>query len=190
MMTNAPSGQPACAALPGSEAERRRAAKGRWRRVAAGAKVRGRQPRETAPMRPKLAAALIALTPLAAAATESADPGAARALDIPVEEWAAMASGRTLTYAIGGAFWAIEHYYPGTSRVSLQFYDGTCLNGTWEYEAPLYCFHWEGEGTSCFRHVRVDDEILILETRDGVGGQQVMTGISDIPFACGPAPIS
>jgi hypothetical protein len=109
-----------------------------------------------------------------------------------VEEWAAMASGRTLTYRIDGELWAMEHYVPGTDRVVLQFQDGTCINGTWDFAAPLYCFHWEVEGTSCFRHVRSGDEILILETVDGVdtGAVQVMTGVSDTPLACGPAVMS
>ena len=65
-----------------------------------------------------------------------------------------MAMGRTLTYRINGEFWALEHYYPGTDRVTLELYDGTCLQGTWDYSEPLYCFHWEGQGTSCFRHAR------------------------------------
>ncbi len=37
----------------------------------------------------------------------------------------------------------------------LQLQDGTCLDGTWDYQAPRYCFHWWGQGTSCFRHTRV-----------------------------------
>jgi hypothetical protein len=99
-----------------------------------------------------------------------------------------MAAGRTLSYRIDGEFWAMERYEPGSNRVTLQFNDGSCLIGTWDYTEPLYCFHWEGEGTSCFRHARSDGEILIIETRDGVetGALQVMTGISDTPLACGP----
>ena len=74
-----------------------------------------------------------------------------------------MATGRTLTYRINGEFWALEHYYPGTNRVTLQLYDGTCMEGTWDYAAPLYCFHWDGQGTSCFRHARLGAEILVIE---------------------------
>lgn len=140
-------------------------------------------------MRLTIAAFLLAL-PAFAAGTE---PGRLDGLaDIPVEEWTAMTAGKTLTYRIGDDFWALERYEAGSNRVTLQFYDGTCLNGTWGQVGGLYCFDWEGEGTSCFRHARLGDEILILETRDGMetGGVQVMTGISDTPLACGPQAIS
>lgn len=136
-----------------------------------------------------LALAAAALAPGVVAATQSVLDRIAEAEDIPVEEWRAMAAGRTLAYEIGGEHWALEYYVPGTDRVILQFHDGTCLNGTWDYEAPLYCFHWEGEGTSCFRHARHGDEILIIETFGGLdtGAIQIMTGVSDRTFACGPA---
>lgn len=142
-------------------------------------------------MRLTIAAALIAL-PVLAAAGEAGPAPADGVTDIPLGEWTEMASGRTLRYTIGGEFWALERYEPGTNRVTLQFYDGTCLAGTWDYAAPLYCFHWDGEGTSCFRHARVGDQILILETRDGVetGALQLMSGVSDTPLSCGPQAIS
>ena len=42
---------------------------------------------------------------------------------------------------------------------------------------------------ACFRHARLDDEILIIETHDGVDTTmlQEMTAVSDLPFSCGPA---
>lgn len=141
-------------------------------------------------MRQILALALVAALPTLALATE---PGAPTDLtDIPAAEWRAMAEGRSLTYTIGGEFWAMEHYTPGTDRVTLQFYDGTCLEGRWEYVEPLYCFYWEGEEPSCFRHARLGAEILVLETRDGVetGALQTMSGVSDAPLACGADAIS
>jgi hypothetical protein len=127
-----------------------------------------------------------ALAPLAGA-TEPAQTPLSGAVDIPPEEWSAMAAGRTLTYSIGGQFWALERYDAASDGVALEFRDGTCLEGRWEYVEPLYCFHWEGEGTSCFRHVRLGSEILILETEAGsaTGAIQVMTGISSTPLACG-----
>jgi hypothetical protein len=133
-------------------------------------------------------AVLLALL-LLPAASQSPAERIARAVNIPVEEWIAMATGRTLTYRINGEFWALEHYYPGTNRVTLQLFDGTCMQGTWDYAEPLYCFHWEGQGTSCFRHARLGDEILIVETQDGVDTPmtQSMTAVTDVPLACGPA---
>ena len=103
-----------------------------------------------------------------------------------------MAAGRTLTYRIDGDLWAFEHYTPGTNRVQIELYDGTCMTGTWDYSAPHYCFHWEGQGTSCFRHARLGDEILVIEASDGEDTPmtQPMTGVSDTPLSCGPAGIS
>jgi hypothetical protein len=137
-------------------------------------------------MRPTVAALAVLLL---AAASQPPPETVARASNIPVEEWIAMASGRTLTYRINGEFWALEHYYPGTNRVTLQLYDGTCMQGTWDYSEPLYCFHWEGQGTSCFRHARLGDDILIIETQDGADTPmtQSMTAVTDVPLSCGPA---
>ena len=114
------------------------------------------------------------------------------AVDIPPEDWAAMATGRTLTYQIEGAPFAREHYYPGTDRVTLQLADGHCLEGRWRYAAPLYCFYWEGQDGSCFRHVRLGEEIIIIENHDGVDTPmtQAMTAVTDMPLACGPAVVS
>lgn len=146
------------------------------------------------------AAVAIILALLPAASQTPAEP-VARAVDIPVEEWTAMADGRTLTYRIDGEFWALEHYTPGTNRVQIELYDGTCMTGTWDYVAPNYCFHWEGQGTSCFRHTRLDTEILVIEASGGESGDgqsgdgdapmtQSMTAVSDTPLSCGPAGIS
>ncbi len=141
-------------------------------------------------MRPTSAAAVVALIlfALPGASQLPAEPAA----NIPVEEWQAMAMGHTLTYRINGEFWAMEHYYPGTNHVTLQLYDGSCMQGTWDYADPLYCFHWEGQQASCFRHVRVGDEIRIIESKDGTDTAmtQNMTSVSDMPLACGPAVVS
>jgi hypothetical protein len=138
-------------------------------------------------MRPLPAAAAAVLLLVPAAAHPTTDR-VAQAADIPVEEWSAMASGRTLVYRINGGLWALEHYFPGTDRVQLQLYDGTCMDGTWDYAAPYYCFHWQGQGTSCFRHTRVGDAIRIIEAQDGVDTTmtQDMTAVTDVPLTCGP----
>ena len=115
-----------------------------------------------------------------------------RAVNIPVEDWKAMAMGRTLTYRINGELWALEHYFAGTNRVQLQLFDGSCMNGTWDYTEPQYCFHWDGQGTSCFRHARLGEEILIIEALDGVDTPmtQSMTAVTDAPLTCGPDAVS
>ena len=126
------------------------------------------------------------------AASQSPAERIAEAVDIPVEEWTAMAMGRTLTYRIDGELWAFEHYYPGTDRVTLQLYDGSCMQGRWDYAAPVYCFYWEGQDKSCFRHTRLGGEIIIIESRDGMDTPmtQSMTAVTDMPLACGPAVVS
>jgi hypothetical protein len=142
-------------------------------------------------MRRLPAAAVVAILAVLPAASQAPADGGAQG-DIPVEEWTAMSAGRTLTYRIDGDLWAFEHYTPGTNRVQIELYDGTCMTGTWEYAAPHYCFHWEGQGTSCFRHTRRGDEILVIEASDGhdTPMTQTMTGVSDTPLACGAAGIS
>ncbi|TPE51351.1 hypothetical protein [Amaricoccus solimangrovi] len=134
----------------------------------------------------------LAFLPLAALPGPALSAETAGAKDIPVEEWVAMADGHTLTYEINGIFFALEHYYPHSNRVTLQANDGRCLQGTWNYEAPHYCFYWEGQPPACFRHARLGKEILIIETQDGhdTAMTQEMTNVSDTPVTCGVPPIS
>lgn len=71
--------------------------------------------------------------------------------------------------------------------MEIQLYDGTCMEGTWDYQAPYYCFHWEGRGTSCFRHTRSNGTIQIIEAQDGsdTAMTQEFRGVSDTPLECG-----
>lgn len=139
-------------------------------------------------MRPRHAAAVLMTLAVLPGASQVAPPTVApAATDIPVAEWTAMTAGRTVTYRIDGEFWAMERYDAGTNRVQLQLYDGSCMDGTWDYAAPHYCFHWTGQGTSCFRHARQDGTVLIIEAIDGADTPMVqqMTDISDTPLTCG-----
>lgn len=135
---------------------------------------------------------LALLAPPLAAPAQGLPAETAGAKDIPVGEWVAMAEGRTLTYEINGEFFALEHYYPHSNRVTLQTSDGRCMEGTWEYSAPHYCFYWEGQPPACFRHARVGSGILIIETENGQDTPmtQRMTGVSDTPVTCGAPPTS
>ena len=139
-------------------------------------------------MRPQTAALVLAALACLPGASQ-VPPAGSGPVDIPVEEWRAMAAGRTLTYRISGEFWALERYFSGTNRVQLQLYDGSCMDGTWDYAAPHYCFHWIGQGTSCFRHARQDGVILVIEAIDGMDTPmtQEMTAVGDTPLTCGPA---
>lgn len=140
-------------------------------------------------MRPALPVFALACA-LASAGFATDDPVSriAEAVDIPVEEWREMAQGRTLTYRIDDEFFALERYAPSGDAVTLQLVDGTCLEGTWSYDAPIYCFDWRGAETACFRHARLGDAIMIIQTEDGVdtGFVQTMVGVSDVPLSCAP----
>lgn len=139
---------------------------------------------------PALACALLAVCQPLAAQTVPEDLSAA--VDIPPEDWRAMAAGRTITYRIDGAFWAMERYASEGNGVTLQFQNGECTQGTWEYAEPLYCFHWDDLGTSCFRHTQIGERIVVIETSDGTetGSVQDVSDISQIPLVCDRARVS
>lgn len=132
-------------------------------------------------MRSLLAVCFVLITaPLAAE-----QPGALE--DIAPEEWREMVEGHSVTYNIGGAFWAREAYDPASNAVVIRMADGSCLEGTWNWAEGVYCFAWRGQGTSCFRHVRRGDDILIIPMVDGLpsGAIQTVAGVSDLPVSCG-----
>lgn len=107
--------------------------------------------------------------------------------DIAPDEWREIVGGRSVTYHIGGVFWAREAYDPGSDAVVIRMADGSCLEGTWSWRGGEYCFAWRAEGTSCFRHVRNDGEILIIPVVDSLptGDIQTVADIGDAPVNCG-----
>lgn len=122
---------------------------------------------------------------LLAAPLAAEDPGPLE--DIAPAEWREMVDGHSVTYHIGGAFWAREAYDTASNAVVIRMADGTCLEGTWSWTDGEYCFAWRGEGTSCFRHVRSEGEILIIPMVDGApaGDIQTVAGVTDLPVTCG-----
>lgn len=114
----------------------------------------------------------------------------ADATDISGEDWARMVRGRTVTYAIEGAFWAQEMYNPVGNIVSIRLNDGTCMEGLWTHSEGQFCFAWDNGELSCFRHLEQPaGPILIVPVNNGaqIGTMQTVLGISDIPLVCGPA---
>lgn len=133
-----------------------------------------------------VALALLAPPATAGSPIEAVPEGA----DIPPEQWQALASGRTLTYRMpDGSLFAREYYHPGGNQVTLQFADGTCMDGVWDYTAPRYCFYWEHADFVCFRHLRRGRVVLVVQqTAEGADTNliQWMTEVSDAAPACGP----
>lgn len=107
--------------------------------------------------------------------------------DIPVEEWRAMAMGKTLVYQVGPDLFALERYPLAGNRVELQLNTGECYSGVWDHQGHTYCFYWDADRPACFRHMRRDEEIVIVELDDGAPTDrtQTMTQITDASLACG-----
>jgi len=124
---------------------------------------------------------------LAAGAALGGEESGTGLSDIPLQEWRDMSLGKTLTYSIDGQFFALERYSTSGDAVMLQLSDGTCYSGSWTHNETSYCYFWEDNPAVCFRHVRAEDEIMILHLDDGVetGEVQTMVGISDTPLVCG-----
>lgn len=108
--------------------------------------------------------------------------------DIPPAEWRSFAPGKTLTYTIGGQFWAYEQYHPSidSDLVWIELADGTCMSGRWAHENGEYCFYWEANPPACFRHARKGGQILVIPVENGAqsGDIQIMSGVSETPLKC------
>ncbi len=127
--------------------------------------------------------------PVFSAAQSLDDKRLDKARDISLQEWRALAQGRTLTYRISGDLWALERYASSGNRVMIQIADGECMEGVWTHENNQFCFAWDSGELSCFRHVRQGEDIFVVPMQGDQpsGSVQMMTSISDTPLACGPA---
>lgn len=108
-------------------------------------------------------------------------------IDIPPGEWKELALGRTLVYMIDGELFAYERYPKTGNQVELQLATGECLSGTWSHSDNAYCFDWGAATPACFRHVRVADQIMIIQQENGedTDAMQQMVGATDAPLLCG-----
>ena len=68
------------------------------------------------------------------------------AADVPVSaaEFEAFATGKTLTYSLGGTVYGAEQYLPGR-RVVWAFKGQQCRKGFWYEEAGQVCFVYEDD---------------------------------------------
>ena len=108
-------------------------------------------------------------------------------IDIPPDEWRELAMGRTLVYMIGDEVFAYERYPMSGNRVELQLSTGECLSGTWTHSEDTYCFDWGDDTPACFRHVRMGEQIVIIQQEAGedTDAIQQMVGATDLPLLCG-----
>ncbi|WP_339947419.1 hypothetical protein [uncultured Albimonas sp.] len=147
----------------------------------------------------RLARALCAL--LAAACAAPAFAGAADAptreqlasegRDLSPEEWQALVGGRTVWYRISGEVWGRESYRAEPGRVTFQFPDGECLEASWSYVEPWFCFDFGealgGGPPHCFRHIRHAETLWALSRS---GEPQSIDRIDSTPLTCGVDPTS
>ena len=147
---------------------------------------------------PRLAGALVALlaAPLSAlAGAEDAEPTrdqlAAEGRDLSPEEWQALVGGRTVWYRISGEVWGREGYRGAPGQVTFQFPDGECLEASWTYSEPWFCFDFGealgGGPPHCFRHLRHGDRLWALSR---TGEPQSIDRIDATPLTCGVDPTS
>lgn len=136
---------------------------------------------------------LLLLAAPAAAEPEAAPPPdlAEAGEDLSPEEWRRLVAGRTVWYRIGEAIWGRERYAADADRVVFQFPEGDCVEGTWIYAAPWYCFDFGDAaglaGLHCFRHLRHEGSLWAL----GMAGEpQRVERIDDTPLTCGPDAVS
>ena len=85
------------------------------------------------------------------------------AQDIPLADGLDLVDGRTVFYRIGEDHFAREHYVPQSSRLYIEDETGQCMEGQWTHipQTGAYCFDWPS-GLFCFRHLRAEDDLLIL----------------------------
>jgi hypothetical protein len=105
-------------------------------------------------------------------------------------EFEAWSTGKTLTYAQGGAVWGSEAHLAGRATED-QDDDGTCRSGQWFPQADMICFAYaDSPGPYCWRFLRDGDEVIAEvaddgDSEDGDSARYSVT-LSDAPLDCTP----
>lgn len=106
---------------------------------------------------------------------------------ISPQDWRALTAGKTVYYSIDGEPYGREFYVSGTNLIFFEHSDGTCLSGTWSYDAPWYSFKFTYDGYQLpphrFRHQKTGDIIHIISDESDLPNQQVYR-IAFAPFSC------
>lgn len=114
-----------------------------------------------------------------------AAPAGAQA-PITIEEFEALAEGRTLYFSAQGLAFGAEQYFPGRRSI-WQFRDGSCEAGVWWPVGEAICFRYEGEDiVQCWRFLPREDGLAAAAVGDGgEDGLVLELERSDtVPLAC------
>ncbi len=103
-------------------------------------------------------------------------------------EWYDLTIGKTVIYQSFGLESGREYYPPSGNTIFYQTIVGTCMEGTYSYDAPSFCFQWQGNDLACFDQKWVENEIYIISKQNG--GIHFVADIIEAPFRCAPALLS
>ncbi|MGQ0566143.1 MAG: hypothetical protein ACT4OK_13890 [Gemmobacter sp.] len=129
-------------------------------------------------MRPLILALLLAPAPALAETTPVSPP-------MTGAEFESYATGKTLTYGLGGEVYGIEQYLPGR-RVLWAFKGDICREGYWYEAGQEICFVYEQDvgGPQCWTFHRIEGGIRARFTGDPNGADLSEVAQSSSPLVC------
>ena len=99
-------------------------------------------------------------------------------------DFEAYATGKTLTYAMGGEVYGAEQYLPGR-RVVWAFKGEECRTGYWYEEAGQVCFVYQQDTTpQCWTFATGTDGVRAHFTADPAGAELAAVQESTAPLTC------
>jgi hypothetical protein len=99
-------------------------------------------------------------------------------------EFDAYATGKTLTYSVGGEIYGAEQYLTGR-RVVWAVKGDDCTDGVWYEDAGLICFVYEGLGTpQCWNFYLDPTGVRAEFVGDGPGSELSEVAQSPAPLSC------
>lgn len=112
-------------------------------------------------------------------------PGASLADEpISASEFEAYATGKTLSYAVGGQIYGAEQYMPGR-KVLWAFKGEECNRGIWYEEGGQICFVYENGGSpQCWTFYRDEDGLRARFGDDPEGTELSEVAQSKSPLIC------
>lgn len=108
------------------------------------------------------------------------------AADAPLtaQEFDTYATGKTLTYALGGEVYGAEQYLPGR-RVLWAFKGEECRRGYWYELGGDVCFVYEQDGSpQCWRFIRGAGGLRAKFSSDPDGAELAAVQESKEPLTC------